>query len=52
VLFGAGALLAIILLPSKQRLEQLRGAAAAAGSPPSGAADTVSAQPDPLLPQP
>ena len=51
-LFGVGVLLAIVLLPSKQRLEQLRSAAAAAVSAPAGAADTVSAPPDPLPAQP
>ena len=44
-LFGLGVVLAIVLLPSKQRLQQLREAASAASmtSPaPSGAADNVS----------
>jgi Major Facilitator Superfamily len=38
-LFGLGVVLAIVLLPSKQRLQQLREAASAA---PSDATDTVS----------
>jgi hypothetical protein len=46
-LFGLGVVLAIVLLPSKQRLQQLREAASAGGvtapgAAPSGAADTVS----------
>jgi hypothetical protein len=41
-LFGLGVVLAIVLLPSKQRLQQLREAASAASAAPSGAADTVS----------
>jgi hypothetical protein len=41
-LFGLGVVLAIVLLPSKQRLQQLREAASAAPATPSGAADTVS----------
>src|ERR1017187_5308398 len=41
-LFGLGVVLAIVLLPSKQRLQQLREAASAAGAAPSGAADPVS----------
>jgi len=44
-LFGLGVVLAVVLLPSKQRLQQLREAASAgtaATAAPSGAADTVS----------
>jgi len=45
-LFGLGVVLAIVLLPSKLRLQQLREAASAAPAAPastaSGAADTVS----------
>jgi hypothetical protein len=48
-LFGLGVVLAIVLLPSKLRLQQLREAAIAASAAPaapastaSGAADTVS----------
>jgi hypothetical protein len=54
-LFGLGVVLAIVLLPSKQRLQELRAAASAgaaasaapsgaapSGAAPSGAADTVS----------
>jgi hypothetical protein len=59
-LFAAGAVLAVILLPSKQRLDQLRSAAAAAGGTqaaaasgrPAAAAGTVPAQPGPSLAQP
>jgi MFS family permease len=40
-LFGLGVVLAIVLLPSKQRLQQLREAASAANAAPSGATDTV-----------
>jgi hypothetical protein len=45
-LFGLGVVLAIVLLPSKQRLQQLREAASAGPATPasaaSGTADTVS----------
>jgi EmrB/QacA subfamily drug resistance transporter len=41
-LFGLGTVLAIVLLPSRQRLEQLRNAATAAAGPPAGETDTVS----------
>jgi hypothetical protein len=37
-LFGLGVLLAIVLLPAKARLEQLRQAAGPPGSTPAGAA--------------
>ena len=41
-LFGLGTVLAIVLLPSRQRLEQLRNAASTATvAPPAGEADTV-----------
>jgi EmrB/QacA subfamily drug resistance transporter len=40
-LFGLGLVLAITLLPGKQRLEQLRAAAAAPSAAPAGGADTV-----------
>src|ERR1017187_652353 len=49
-LFGLGVVLAIVLLPSKQRLQQLREAASAASAPgaaPSGGADAVSSPPWP-----
>jgi EmrB/QacA subfamily drug resistance transporter len=39
-LFGLGVLLAIVLLPAKARLEQLRQAASTSGSTPSGMAST------------
>jgi hypothetical protein len=37
-IFGLGVILAIVLLPSRQRLAELRAAAAAAGAPPAAAA--------------
>jgi hypothetical protein len=43
-LFGLGVVLAIVLLPSKLRLQQLREAASAGSAAPSGAAAAV--QPD------
>ena len=43
-LFGLGAVLAVVLLPSRQRLEQLREAASAGSAAPPGAAAAV--QPD------
>jgi EmrB/QacA subfamily drug resistance transporter len=41
-LFGLGTVLAIVLLPSRQRLEQLRNAATAAALASAGETDTVS----------
>jgi hypothetical protein len=41
-LFGLGTVLAIVLLPSRQRLQQLRNAATAATVAPAGETDTVS----------
>ena len=35
VLFGIGALAAVLLLPSRQRLEELRNSALAAGAAPA-----------------
>src|ERR1019366_4376600 len=40
-LFGAGALLAFFLLPSRQRLQQLRSAQAPASAAPAGETETA-----------
>jgi hypothetical protein len=41
VLFGLGVVLAVVLLPSRQRLAELRSAAAAVGATASGTAGTA-----------
>jgi hypothetical protein len=49
-MFAAGAVLAIVLLPSRQRLAQLRAEAAAAVSPAPGEAGAPAAREPTLTP--